>query len=855
MANYQVENVGINIVATVEDSVKALDKLLGKIGESEKNMGKFGDTLDETGEKAKQLNRDVNSIGRANNVQRLTRDVENLRSSLDKTESTIKKVTNVASFALLGRVIRKVGKDTVRSSLDSIAATNLFNASMGEGINVARDFQGTIQSAFQVASTESMRIQGYFQTLVSSLRIGNAEATLMSENLTKLAYDLSSLFGVEVQEMYSKMQSGMIGQTKPLRNVGIDVTAQTLQTYLNDMGIDAFVNDLTQAEKVLLRYIAILDQSSISHGHMAKTIESPINQVRVLKAQVAELGMYLSHVFMGTIGRILPYINGFVMALKEMAKALAMLFGVEFNTSVGRATSGVQDLGAGIGNVGSGLKKATKQAKKLAGVFSFDELHIVETPTESPSSGAGGGGGVGGGVGGAYYDQLVDALSEYDNLMGSVNMKAKSIRDKILEMLGFTWDINEITGEIENLQWGGLSEMHWSLKLILGTLVAIQALKLITKAMEWYGWLQRISGILGGTVEPLTNFEFGLLGLNKAGEATVGIFGGMGWLWALVIGWFVAVGVAIAELMDEDAAFKSQMIETWEGIKDTISRVYNATIAPILETIGDLFDELWNESVKPFWEEWKVSVKDMAERFSSFFETIKPLLDILIEIFQVVFVGALGIFGGVIVTVIDTAIGVFTRFFILVNDIITSLMRIFEGFIDLVVGLFTGDWKRALEGAGNMFGGFKDIVLGIARTVANGFIDMINSLIKGLNFAIRQMNKIKFPDWVPGIGGKGIDISPVETIPRFATGGFPEDGLFFANSSELVGKFTNGRTAVANNEQIIEGIKQGVKVGVIDAMQVATQQDGTSTVNVYLDSKLIAKEQKNRELELEMVRG
>lgn len=98
------------------------------------------------------------------------------------------------------------------------------------------------------------------------------------------------------------------------------------------------------------------------------------------------------------------------------------------------------------------------------------------------------------------------------------------------------------------------------------------------------------------------------------------------------------------------------------------------------------------------------------------------------------------------------------------------------------------------------------------KKMVNGIIGIFES---GVNFIIKMLNKLSWevPDWVPLIGGStfGFNIKPI-SIPRLKNGGFPdgEDGLFYANHNELVGKFSNGKTAVANNDQIVEGIRSGV---------------------------------------------
>lgn len=136
-----------------------------------------------------------------------------------------------------------------------------------------------------------------------------------------------------------------------------------------------------------------------------------------------------------------------------------------------------------------------------------------------------------------------------------------------------------------------------------------------------------------------------------------------------------------------------------------------------------------------------------------------------------------------------------------------------------LVGVYKSN-MGSFESATGGSGGFLNAIVNGAKGVVNGMIglfeNMANGAIKAVNFIVRALNKLSWnvPSWVPGIGGKtfGFNIREISEIriPRFATGGFPEDGLFMANHGELVGRFSNGKTAVANNEQIVDGIAGGV---------------------------------------------
>ena len=146
---------------------------------------------------------------------------------------------------------------------------------------------------------------------------------------------------------------------------------------------------------------------------------------------------------------------------------------------------------------------------------------------------------------------------------------------------------------------------------------------------------------------------------------------------------------------------------------------------------------------------------------------------------------------------------------------------------------------------------FDDIKTGI-KTPINAIIglieSMVNGLIDGINGLGDKLGSLDFdiPDWVPEIGGKHFEISLPKIdkikLPRYAQGGFPsENGLFMANSGELVGKFSNGKTAVANNEQIISGIERGVYSAVSAAM--ANNNGGSAYISneIVVDGEVIAR--------------
>ena len=943
--NYEVGNIEMNIKAMSQDALKSFDDVIKKIDEL---TGKLDGVTSKTKDVGRSNQRMANDIKKpTQEMKNLNKEVDELGNKSEKSGSKLRKAFNIGGALFLGKKFMQSIDKGLQQSTALIQNYRMLEVASGDYFDQALKFQDQLTSSFGINSKDALGVQGYFETLTSSLGIANKESSAMGKNLTQLTYDLASFFGEDFGSMYTKLQSGLVGQTKPLRGLGIDVTQQTMQGYLDSMNIDMLVSDLNQAEKVLLRYIAIIDQSQLAHGNLARSIEMPAQQIQVLKQQVAELGMWLWNVFIGTIDKILPYINGFIMALKEMIKALALLFGFDLGSySMGEFDRGVgfaEDMGSAVADVGKQADKTGKKIKKMMGLFSFDEITNVQTPDDSQVGGVGGiGGGAVGLGGGAVYDDLLAQLAEYDNLMGNVQMKATDIRNRLLDWLGFLYDINEETGKLENLRWGGFGEMATSAKILAGILAGLAGYKIWTLLDSVYKskgftWLASTAIDLATNIglATLKFFEFEWLlnfinGFSFSGIiSSIGSFGEvlltpLKWLTeigmflitgiahpietigiiitevgsvistalasplavgALVIGLITAIVVAVVQLWDESEEFRNAWLDVWDGIKDSVQQ-FIEFFTPFFTTIQGYFNEMVTEGLAPLWEGFKELVKQVGIAIAEIFKALKPFIDFFVKTF-----------GGTIALILTTTISAFLNFaksvfstlgklMADIGQIIRGITQMFTGIIDFLVGIFTGDWEKAWAGVkkifegmwnsligivkfvwhtiigmfkagGSIFSGIAGSILNVFKTVTNGLIRGINSVIRipfdGLNRLLSTMREISI------LGAKPFSWMPriyVPQIPSFKTGGFPdgENGLFYANDSEMVGKFSNGRTAVANNDQIVEGIKQGVEIGVMNAMANTSSSDGGIT-NVYLDSRLIAKEQKKRELELEMIRG
>ena len=390
----------------------------------------------------------------------------------------------------------------ITESNSYIENSNLFNASMGEYAAEAQKYAEQVGELMGIDPGEWMRNQGIFNTIISGFGVASDKAYLMSKNLTQLGYDISSFFNISFEDAMQKLQSGISGELEPLRRLGYDLSVARLQQEALNLGIEKSVNDMTQAEKSQLRYYAIMTQVTVAQGDMARTLNAPANQLRVLQAQVTQCARALGNVFIPVLNAVLPYAIALAKVLRMVASAIASFFGftlpeVDYS-GLAAGSSAVGDLADNAGDASDGLGKAAKAAKKLKNAtLGIDELNIISPNDDSASGSGSGGAGIGGGAGDLGID-----LPTYDFLGDLVSTRV----DEIVEMIKGA--MSEITAVISGFLLAiGTILVVTGANIPLGLgLMAVGAVGLAaTIAENWNGMSERlaktltlITGVLGG---------------------------------------------------------------------------------------------------------------------------------------------------------------------------------------------------------------------------------------------------------------------------------------------------------------------------------------------------------------------
>lgn len=871
-------------------------------------------------------------------IQKLITSTEKYNASARKATSTTGKFTsglkalNVAAVAITFRKIGHFIAQAVTESNKYQEDLNLFTVALGQYAAEAQNYAEKVSDVMGIDPAQWLRNQGIFNTLLTGFGDTAERAQLMSQNLTQLGYDISSFFNISIEDAMQKLQSGISGELEPLRRLGYDLSQARLEQTALNLGIKESVANMTQAEKAELRYYAIMTQVTTAQGDMARTLEAPANQLRILQAQLTQAARAIGNIFIPALNAILPYAIAVVQVIREIANALANLAGFKL-TEVDY--SRVNSAAVGAGSLADNLDDAAGAAKKLKQYTAgFDELNVF-----APNTGSGSGAGAGGAGGFDFnlptYDFLGDAVQ---TRIGEIK---KMIEDTLAEITtivsGFMLAVGAIlivTGvniplgvglmaagavglaATVGLNWTAMSsELASTLALITGVvggfllalgaimafsganlplgiaLMALGGASLVSAAViNWHNSdrhltdaLTTLTGVLAGAslavgaMLAFTGVATGLgIALMAVGAVTLVSAAALNWnsipdalasplsrVGLLVSGATLALGAVLAfsgcmplgiALMAIGAtSLVSVMALNWNGLSDEIQNV----IAIITTLVSVAFLAIgaalafsganiplglallaagavtMGTAIMPNWNDLSDNVQQKISMITTVVGGALLAVGAILALSGVALPLGLGLMAAGALSL--GAVATLNWDFVVnsIKKVVSVITGILSGAL-IVLGVLL-----CLSGAGVGLG-LAVLAAGLSLSYAAWTLDdnpitrfvrqMANSiigLVNGVIDAINDMFHIQFN----GLSVMGITLIPafdirlvdIPHIPFFEDGGFPNEGqLFIAREAgaEMVGAMGR-RTAVANNDQIVEGISAGVSVandGVIAAI-------------------------------------
>lgn len=772
-----------------------------------------------------------------------SKKVQNFGDQLTKLGNSMRTVTKSTSAfsnavqVLSGAVLGKALADSTKEAIDFVETMNLFKVAMKDSIKEGQEFIATLQEMYGLDPNYLAKTTGLFYEMAYAVDMPAEAAKKLSMNMTAAAVDIGSLFNVDFQTVADNLTSGIRGMSRAVIKYGMDVRASTVEAYANAHGITAQFETMSEANREILRYLVMMEQASDANKDFANTVTSPANQLRILKEQIVQFGRAVGNFIVQPLSVALPYITGFVMAIRMLLEGLAELLGFmrwtsssssDFSDSIGDATSGAS---AGIGSIGDAAADAEKKVKSL--LAPFDELNVLSQDTGSAGAG---GIDVGSGMGTGVDPALLKLLEESSYELGEVKLKANEVRDAILEFMGIkVWqEFDESTGRmITKLEYmpevfennlikklpgweksiHALFDVDWSdawtqLKNIASTLGEIAKLSLTGVVQDLMGLFNinddTLSENIGKLNENLRNFSdwltehkedivdvtTKLLEFFLAWQAASAILGFLAPVVSLV-GTFITVVGMIGSTVTSVVSAAISGFSLLSGAISSIMTVLSTVLTPLgIGVIGAFvagfiagFTKLWDSS-QQFRDNISTMLGNLMHLVGSFVDlvinvvsrikdAVWPLVNFVATLFEPIVQTVMGILNGVI--------GVIQGFLDILNGILTGdVTLIFKGFMKVLMGL--------VEAVMNLGAGIVNAIIAIIVGAINFIGETIYTAIKAIiSFANSVGDLIGFTIPVPDKSLFVVDNVPQIVPPAFDYA-FAKGGVVTGPTRALIGE-------------------------------------------------------------------
>ena len=659
--------------------------------DGEKKLERYAETLAKIQSITKGI--DKGTIKEIESSSQNVKDISKEVKQLNKTTQTAFNYSQIREFSRALERTFKVMSKLATKSADYLENINLFQVAFDGSYQSAEKFVNKLSEMYGLDESWLTRTTGIFKQLSNAMNLSVEQGTKLSTLLTQMSIDISSLYNVDIERASSTLQSALAGQTKPIRaTTGADITQNTLQQTMGEIGMDKYVGHLSYAEKRLLIIISLTKQLSESTNDFGRTIESPANQMRILNEQWERLSRAVGNVFMPILAKVLPYLNAILMVLTEIISVIATFLG--FSEDDYDYFGGVAD---SVVDLEESLDGASESAKKLKqGLRGFDKLNVINTPTANSGAGTN--------IDPKIMDAFNSAFDEYNSKLENVTMKATIIRDKIMEWLGFTKEIDKETGKVS------FKFEHMTGGTVLGALAVggtiYSGIAGIVRMFSKMGRLTLFSGF--GDILKVIGKMTGLTGLFKGiGEAFAYLVGGAGTL-KEVFSIFIlpalktmgkrlgGIGLIITGIVE---AFKGigKILngDMFNGISDTLQGISTIVagiglfINPVITLIALAVAGVI-ELVQLIVNNWESISGFLVTAWETFYSTIiTPIVDFFTNIATMIWELAIAPIISFFEPIVTAIVDIFTLIFTRITEIVVGVGTAVKSIISKVVEIFS----------------------------------------------------------------------------------------------------------------------------------------------------------------------
>lgn len=780
-------------------------------------------------------------------------NTDGFNSGIKSMMGSLGGITKLLGIALSTASLIKFGKEAIGLASDLAEVDNVVNKAFG---NMRSEMDALADSA--IKNLGMSRLMAYqtgstFMSMGKSMIANSEDAKNMALSLTKLTANMASFFNVSQDLASIALKSIYTGETETLKQYGVVMTEVNLKQFAQEQGIRKSYAAMTQSEKVMLRYQYVMNQLSYIGDDFIDTQDSWANQTRILSEQWKELLTILGSGLITVLTPVVKGLNMIVSALinvgNTISNILSSVFGIQMQQMSATAAAaenvagGYADAADSMGDYADATKKAAKAAK--GALAPFDDLNVLQKDTSS-GSGSGSGGSSGMQIQPVDPSAQTSAIDQIQNKYKKFFDYINKLKDNFVKGFQSSWNKLDVSSQFENIRKSAESIKNTLTDIFTDRFVLASVDNFVQTVATSLGSMAASVTSIGATIAEnfvggmaifLENNSWGIRDYivkmfdiasdltelaTKGLEAFANVFSAFGdesgqqitasliQIFSDCFGMIISltaewcrdiIDLIISSFVNNQEDFKSAL----SGFLDIVSKV-TTTISEIIHQITSGIVSLYEENIRPFIDNVKMSVSELISIFLDFWNTymqpfldewaakfedtyenhLKPVIDNLIEIV------------GLMIDIITSAIMNFwenalqpliawieENILPIILPILQFLWQNVKNTIDKILDvinfalsaiklvmsalniLFTKDTDKVLRQTQKSVKDFVNSIIQMFENMVNRVINGINSLISGINNMISNL-----PDFLSG-GSRSLSIPTIPTIslPRLANGG------------------------------------------------------------------------------------
>jgi len=633
---------------------------------------------------------------------------------------------------------------------------NRFNGLFGAQTDYAKKQLSDLASKINMADDDLMSLAATVQNAFTALGFGGKQAADMSIKLTTLTEDLATFYGVSDTEMAQTMMMAMQGMTRGLKSLGISISETDIKNKAMTLGLYNGTGAISDQAKAQAIYALIVEKTTAAQGNAEKTAHTWAGEMRGLSDQWGKFTEAVGNSLI-VFAPVLAYIHAILAQLTTFFETVAQIVGMTFGNTedqAKKAAAGMNTTADAANNAATAqdnLANSTANSGKVAkgALASFDQLNVLQQAPATAAAADTGGGGV--------APDLTPAADKTSAAMDTIKAKFAEVQKFLQPVTDAFHNLVIALTPLGQTIWAGLKWAWDNILVPLGKWA-------ITDLLPHFLDLVAAAGKVLNSV---------LLQLQPAWD----------WLWKNIIepaG--EAIGKAIIDGLDWITA-KLTDLSNWLNANPDLFKTWSDNIYNAFEPIANWFMKYVYNPIADNFGLLVTAVGDCIKSITNapwwpvLVGTVTAILKAIASTFYSVF----ELIGGIVRDAIEMIAGIISGFILIIS-----------GILKFIIGSFTGDWKLAWSGLGDIVTGVFQQVYSVVRGVVNLIIDLINFMMRsvniGMNAAISAIDSIhaSIPSWVPGIGGQswspGIpQLGNAPQIPHLATGAvIPPNAAFAA---------------------------------------------------------------------------